>query len=88
MSETAPMGSPTTYPKSGACSKHAIKEDVKASGSWQAGTGTSYPLKNHQRINNREIIVKGMDYGKKADSSYTYPDKDWQRKFGAVKKQV
>lgn len=88
MSTTAPMGSPTIYPKSGQYSSHAIKEDTKANGTWSPGTGTSYPNKNHQRINNREMIVKGMDHSKSADSPYTYPDRDWQRKFGSVKKQA
>ena len=80
------MGSPTTYPKSGTCSKHSIKEDITHKGSWPAGTGTMYPPKLHQRINNREMIVKGMQTGSGSPSPDSYPPKRWQDKFGSVKK--
>ena len=85
---TGPTGSATTYGKSGQCSSHAIKEDIIHKGSWKVGTGTMYPNKNHQRMNGRGIIVKGMDHGKSADSPDSYPMKQWQKKFGTVRKQV
>ncbi len=84
------VGSPTTYPKAGQCSKHAEKDLITHRGSWPNGTvgGTSYPSKRHQRQNNHKIMVKGMEGGSGGPSPDSYPMRQWQRKFGANKRQT
>lgn len=84
--ETKPMGSGTMYAKSGKSSRHRIKENATCDKPWAASGSTSYPPKVHQRMNGREIQVKHMTKGSGSASSDSYPDRNWQDKFGTNQK--